>query len=99
MLARGLGVLKLSITENGEVMVDGGLVQRHPRQRFHWDRYRRRLDVRDCLLCFSQLLLQFLDFLLVLFMSLLILRVDLRILRMCFFQLLDPLVLCFDFLA
>ena len=99
MLARGLGVLKLRITQNGEVMVDGGLIERHPRKRFHWDRYRRRLDVGDCLLCFSQLLLQFLDFPLVLFVSLLILRVDPRILRMRFFQLLDPLFLFFDFLA
>src|ERR1035437_3487525 len=32
---RSLGVLNLRIAENGEVMVDGGLVERHPRKRFH----------------------------------------------------------------
>ena len=50
-------------------------------------------------MCITQLLLQFLDFLLVLLVGFLILCVDLRVLGMCFFQLIDSLVLFFDLLA
>ena len=81
-------------------MVDGGLVERHPGKRFYWTSHSRLLlHIGDRSLCFSQLLLQGLDFLLVLFVDFLILRVDLRVPVMRFFQLLDPLVLFFDFLA
>src|SRR6266700_1288988 len=58
MLPGRLGVLNLRIAENGEVMVDGGLLKRHPRKRFHWGRHRRLLlHLRDRSLCFSHLLL------------------------------------------
>ena len=74
-------------------MVDGGLLKRHPRKRFHWGRHRRLLlHIRDRSLCFSHLLLQFMYFLLVL-------CVDLAILRMGFFQLVNAVALFFDLLA
>ena len=67
-------------------MVDRGLVERHPRKRFHWACPRRLLlHFRDRSLCFSHLLLQLLDFLL-------IPRVDLPILCVGFFQLVNALV-------
>src|ERR1044071_7692283 len=100
VLPGSLGVLTLRIAENGEVMVDSGLFKRHSRKRFHWGRHcRLLLHIRDRSLCFSQLLLQFLDFLLVLFVNFLILRVNLAVLRMRFFELIDSLVLFFDLLA
>ncbi len=53
ILPRSLGELELRVAENGEVMIDGGLIERHPGKRFHWDSQSSRLLLHVCdrLLC------------------------------------------------
>jgi len=103
MLAGGLGVLHLRIAENGEVMVDRGFFERHPWKRFRNAGHRgvsggMELHVGHGSLCVADLFLQFLDFFQILFVGFLILKVQPSVLHMGGFQLIDSLILLFDFL-